>query len=437
MIMNIQIPRTNQKRIVIIGGGFGGLTLADKLKKQNFQIVLIDRNNYHQFQPLLYQVASSGLESSSISFPYRKQFRKRKNFFFRLAEVHAVNTEKNEVETSIGNLIYDYLVIAAGSTTNFHGNDIIRQWSFPMKSVEEALTLRNYLLLNLEWALDCDNDKTRQKLLNVVIVGGGATGVEIAGAISEMKRYIIPNDYPDLKGVDEINIYLIERSDRILSAFSKESSDHALRFLKKMGVTVILNKTVTGFENNYVLLDDGQRIGTNSLIWVSGVKAEHIDRINTESIGRGGRILVNKFNQVSGYTNVFAIGDICLQPEKNYPNGHPQLAPVAIQQGKHLARNFKRQLKKKEWKPFLYTDKGTLATIGRNKAVAEIRNIKLYGFPAWVVWLLVHLRSILGVKNKVLVLLDWMWNYITYDQSVRFILFVKPRKRMKMDDKLK
>lgn len=422
----IQIPKTDKKRIVIVGGGFGGITLANKLDYKLFQTVLIDKFNYHQFQPLLYQVASSGLDVASISFSFRKMFNKKKDFYFRLAEVEAIIPEENRIETNIGSLTYDFLVIAAGTTTNFFGNEIIKKAALPMKTIEDALMLRNQLLINLEKALDTPDPIRKQALLNIVIVGAGATGVEIAGAISEMKRYVVPKDYPDLEASD-INIYLIEGSSKVLGNMSENSSSHALAFLQGMGIKVLLNTFVTGYEDNKVMLKDGGVILSETLIWVSGVAAEHLENIPSELIGKGGRIMVNEFNQLPGYGNIFSIGDICLQKENAYPNGHPQVAPVAIQQGRLLAKNLKKQERGKAMKVFHYNNQGTLATVGRNKAVADLYKIKLSGFPAWAVWMLVHLRSILGVKNKLLVLIDWIWNYFTYDQSMRFILFARSK----------
>ena len=428
--MEIQIPRSNKKRVVIIGGGFGGLALANKLDRKIFQVVLVDKCNYHQFQPLLYQLASSGLEPGSISFPFRKLFAKQKDLFFRLAEVSAVIHEENRIETNIGSLNYDYLVIAAGTTTNYYGNEVVAANSLPMKSVEEAMELKNALLINLERALNCTDEEEKQALLNVVIVGGGATGVEVAGAISEMKRYVLRKDYPDLTGA-EMNIYLIEGADRLLGALSKESSEHALRFLRQMGVNVILNKKVVGYEGKKVLFEGGDSIATETFVWVSGVTSEHLDNLPADAIGRGDRIQVNEFNQLKGLPNVFAIGDICMQQEKDYPNGHPQVAPVAIQQGHLLAKNLKRMQKNESLAVFHYNNQGSLATIGRNRAVADLKKLKLHGFIAWAVWMLVHLRSILGVRNKLTVLFDWVWNYFTYDQSMRFILFIRPQQRQR------
>ncbi len=421
--MNFNIPITNKKRIVIIGGGFGGLELANKLKKSNFQIVLIDKNNYHQFPPLLYQVTSAGLESNEISFPYRKLFQKRKDFYFRLAEVSAIVAENNYIETSIGRLSYDYLVIASGTTTNFYGNENIMKYSMPMKTIEEGLALRNRILTNLEKAITSTDADERQSLLNIVVVGGGATGVELSGAISEMKRFIIPKDYPDL-GSDKMNIYLLEGTSKLLGNMSEKASEYAAKTLDEMGVTIRCDSLVTDYKDGKVYLDNGNTIDTRTLIWVSGVTATRFENIGKEQTGRGGRIIVNEFNQIKGFSNIYAIGDVCLLTEEKFPNGHPQVAQVAIQQGNLLAKNFKRMESGKPLEPFHYKDLGTLATIGRNKAVADLHRIKLKGISAWLVWLLVHLRSILGVKNKLFVLINWIWNYITYDQSMRFILYV-------------
>ena len=431
--MGFNIADTGKKRVVIIGGGFGGLKLANRLKGSNFQIVLIDKNNYHQFPPLLYQVASSGLESSSISFPFRKIFQKRKNFFFRLAEVRAIVREKNLVQPSIGELKYDYLIIASGTVTNFFGNEVIEKQALPMKTIEEALILRNTLLSNFEKATICTNPKEKQALMNIVIVGGGATGVEISGVLAEMKHFVLPKDYPDLKQ-SEMNIFLVESSPHLLAAMSEEASVHAKSFLEGMGVKVILQKKVIDYKEGKVILDDGNSIETKTVVWVSGVTATRFEQIENKELGRGGRILVNEYNQLPGFQNVFAIGDVCLQTETNYPNGHPQVAQVAIQQGILLADNLKRLKKGETLKPFHYKNLGTLATVGRNKAVADLHKIKLHGFFAWLVWMGVHLRSILGVKNKIMVLIEWVWSYFTYDQSIRLILFIPKKKQNKQEE---
>lgn len=429
--MSFNLPKTEKKRVVIVGGGFGGLKLANKLKKSNFQVVLVDRNNYHQFPPLIYQIASAGIEPSSISFPFRKIFQKRKNFFFRMAEVRSIFPEHKILQTSIGKVKYDYLVLAAGTTTNFFGNQHIAEEAMPMKNVSEAMGLRNALLDNFERALTCAGEQERQELLNVVIVGGGATGVEIAGALSEMRNYVLPKDYPDLPS-SLMHIYLVEAGPRLLSAMSPETSEHVEKYLRNMGVNVLLNKMVTDYKDHRVFLKDGSSIATRTFIWVSGVAAEPVGNLGNEHLGRGHRIVVDEFNRVKGFDNIFSIGDQCIMPDADpaYPNGHPQLAQVAIQQGALLARNLKALDEGKELKPFRYKNLGTMATVGRNRAVAEFKEIKMYGFLAWVMWLVVHLRSILGVRNKIIVLFNWMWNYFSYSQSLRMIIYAKKAKEV-------
>ena len=430
--MSCNIPKTEKKRVVIVGGGFGGLKLAQKLKNSNFQVVLVDKNNYHQFPPLIYQVASSGIEPSSIAFPFRRLFQRRKDFYFRLAEVLSIMPEEKIIQTSIGKLSYDYLVLAAGTTTNFFGNKEIEEESIPMKTLSESMGLRNAILDNFERALTCATEKERQELLNVVIVGGGATGVEIAGALSEMKNFVLPKDYPDLPN-SLMNIYLIESQPRLLAAMSEKSSARVLKYLRSMGVNVLLNQRVTDYKDNTVFINDGSTIATRTFIWVTGVAAQKVDKMPTESIGRGGRILVNEYNQVQGMQDVYSIGDQCLMPNADpaWQNGHPQLAQVAIQQGKLLASNLIRLDKGKELKPFRYKNLGTMATVGRNKAVAEFSGIKMGGFFAWLMWLVVHLRSILGVKNKFIVFFNWMINYFSYGQSLRLIMYAKKAKVVK------
>lgn len=430
--MSCNIPKTEKKRVVIVGGGFGGLKLAQKLKNSNYQVVLVDKNNYHQFPPLIYQVASSGIEPSSIAFPFRRLFQRRKDFYFRLAQVLSIMPEEKIIQTSIGKLSYDYLVLAAGTTTNFFGNKEIEEESIPMKTLSESMGLRNAILDNFERALTCATEKERQELLNVVIVGGGATGVEIAGALSEMKNFVLPKDYPDLPN-SLMNIYLIESQPRLLAAMSEKSSARVLKYLRSMGVNVLLNQRVTDYKDNTVFINDGSTIATRTFIWVTGVAAQKVDKMPTESIGRGGRILVNEYNQVQGMQDVYSIGDQCLMPNADpaWQNGHPQLAQVAIQQGKLLASNLIRLDKGKELKPFRYKNLGTMATVGRNKAVAEFAGIKMGGFFAWLMWLVVHLRSILGVKNKFIVFFNWMINYFSYGQSLRLIMYAKKAKVVK------
>ena len=429
--MAFNLPKTDKKRVVIVGGGFGGLKLANKLRNSDFQVVLVDRNNYHQFPPLIYQIASAGIEPSSISFPFRKIFQKRSNFFFRMAEVRSVFPEQNILQTSIGKVRYDYLVLAAGTTTNFFGNKNVEEHAIPMKNVSEAMGLRNALLENFERALTCASETERQELLNVVIVGGGATGVEVAGALSEMKNHVLPKDYPDMPS-SLMNIYLIEAGTRLLPAMSEQTSQHVLNYLRKMGVNVLLNKMVTDYDHHRVILKDGSQIATRTFIWVSGVAAEKITNLDGEHLGRGARIIVDEHNRVKCFDNIFSIGDQCIMPEgdPNYPGGHPQLAQVAIQQGKLLARNLKALEKGKSLKSFRYRNLGAMATVGRNRAVAEFSTMKMAGFWAWIMWLVVHLRSILGIRNKSIVLFNWVWNYFSYAQSLRFIVYARKAKEV-------
>lgn len=427
--MSINIKRTSQKRVVIVGGGLGGLRLADDLKGSGMQVVLIDKNNYHQFPPLIYQVASAGLAPSSISFPFRQLFRKRKDFYFRMAEARAVFPDKKILQTSIGKIDYDYLVFAAGATTNFYGNKNVEEWSIPMRTLSEAMGLRNALLSNLERALTCATEEERQELLNVVIVGGGATGVEIAGAISEMKRYVIPYDYPDMDA-SHMHIYLLEAADKLLAAMSPESSEKALKFLTDMGVDVQFGKMVTDYKDFRVTCKDGTSIPTRTFLWVSGIRAQPITGIEGDKLGRGFRINVDEFNRVPGLDGVFAIGDQALMTaDPNYPKGHPQLAQPAIQQAKNLAKNLRKlNAGDGNLEPFRYKDLGSMATIGRNKAVADIGKVHSQGFMAWLLWLVVHLRSILGVRNKLVVMLTWAWQYFSYAGSIRTIVYAtKPK----------
>lgn len=423
--MRANIKRNEQRRVVVVGGGLGGLKLVSSLRDTDFQVVLVDKNNYNQFPPLIYQVASAGLEPSNISFPFRRLFQGWKNFFFRMAEVQHIDTEEKAIKTSIGTIHYDDLVLAAGATTNFFGNKNIEASALPMKSVSESMRLRNTILQNLERAETEDNEARKQALMNIAIVGGGPSGVEIAGVLAEMKQTILPRDYPDLD-TSCMHIYLINATPRLLGAMSEHSSREAEKALKELGVEVMTNCMVTDYVDKELVLKDGQRISAETVIWVSGIKANNIDGIPTESIGHAGRILVDRFNRVKGLKDVYAIGDQCIvEGDEAYPYGHPQLAQVAIQQAKTLAKNLIRQEKGETEQPFSYHNLGTMATIGRKKAVVEIGKLKFGGFFAWLLWLIVHLRSILGVKNKTIVFLNWMWSYLNYKQSLRLILKAK------------
>ena len=423
--MKANIERTDKKRVVIVGGGLGGLELAFKLVDDEFQVVLVDKNNYHQFPPLIYQVASGGLEPSSISFPFRRLFQGRKDFFFRMAEVQSVNTAEKTIQTTVGEIEYDYLVLAAGAKTNFFGNKDIEATTLPMKSVSEAMRLRNTILRNLELAETEDNPVRKQALMNIVIVGGGASGVEIAGAVAEMKKNIIARDYPDLDS-SQMHIYLVNAGDRLLAGMDPVSSKRAERDLKDLHVHIRQPQFATEYKDGILKTSAGLEIPAQTVIWVSGICANTIEGVPAESVGHAGRLLTDRFCLVKGLQDVYAIGDLSLiEGDEEYPLGHPQLAQVAMQQAKTVAKNLKAVLKGKEVKPFRYKNLGVMATIGRNHAVAEISGKKFGGFPAWALWLVVHLRSILGVKNKTFILLNWVWNYINYKQSLRLILKAK------------
>lgn len=423
--MKANIEHTDKKRIVIVGGGLGGLELAFKLVDDDYQVVLIDKNNYHQFPPLIYQVASGGLEPSSISFPFRRLFQGKKDFFFRMAKVESVNTDEKIINTTVGEIDYDYLVMAFGAKTNFFGNKDIEATTLPMKSVSEAMRLRNTILRNLELALTEEDPARKQALMNIVVVGGGASGVEIAGAVAEMKKNIIARDYPDLDS-SQMHIYLVNAVDRLLSAMDPVSSKRAERDLKELHVHIRQPQFATEYKDGILKTSAGLEIPTQTVIWVSGICANTVEGFPAESIGHAGRFLTDRFCRVKGVKDVYAIGDASLvEGDEEYPLGHPQLAQVAMQQAKTVAKNFKAMSKGKELKPFKYKNLGVMATIGRNHAVAEISGKKFGGFPAWALWLVVHLRSILGVKNKTFILLNWVWNYINYKQSLRLILKAK------------
>lgn len=419
--MKANLSETGQKRIVIVGGGFGGLKLARELSGSDYQVVLIDKNNYHQFQPLIYQIATAGLEPSSILFPFRKIFQKVKNIHVRVSEVMKIIPEKNQIDTGIGIIHYDYIVLAIGTDTNFFGNTRLMEKALPMKSVAEALALRNIILQNYEDALSAEDEDARKGLMNVVVVGAGPTGVEVSGTLAEMKRSVLPKDYPDLD-FNLMQVHLIEGASRVLSPMSEVASKKAYEYLRELGVTVSLNTQVKDYDGVHVQLGDGTRIRTKTLVWAAGVIGNKIEGLSPDVMARGNRIKVDHYNKVLGYENIFAIGDISLMVDEKYPNGHPQVAQVAIQQGELLAKNLNNMLLNKPLRSFVYKDRGSMATIGRNKAVADLPYVKFQGFFAWVVWMLVHLMSIVGIKNRLFIFINWVWNYITYDQSLRLII---------------
>jgi NADH dehydrogenase len=410
-------------KLIILGGGFGGLRLANLLSnKEGIDITLIDRFNYHQFQPLFYQVATAGLDASNISFPLRKAFQKSKNVRIRMAEVERIDTASRQVVTNEDTYDYDYLVIATGASTNFFGNKNLEEHAFPMKSTVEALQLRHKLIHNFEDALHADNKDELQRLMNVVVVGGGPTGVELSGAIAEMKKYVLPKDYPELD-FSMMNIYLLEGTGKTLAAMSEQSSADSLNYLQRLGVTVMTNSLLQDYDGKNVTLKDGTTIPSALVIWAAGIKGNIPAGIDPSLIARGNRIKVDEFNFVQGLNNVFAIGDIAYMEEEHFPNGHPQVAPVAIQQATLLAANLLNLRQGKIAKAFRYKDKGAMATVGRNLAVVDVPKPKLHfgGFFAWLIWMGLHLMLILGVKNRFFVFTNWLYNYFTYDQSLRLI----------------
>ncbi len=423
--MKINIPETGQRRVVIIGAGFGGLELAKRIAKYDLQVVLIDRNNFHQFQPLYYQVATAGLEPSSIAFPLRKMFQSKKNIFIRITEVQSVDYQEKKINTELGYCWYDYLVVAMGADTNYYGNQKIAQFAIPMKTVSEALYLRNSIFEDYEKALTSTNDAEQQSYTDIVIVGGGPTGVELAGALAEMKKYILPKDYHELN-TRTVDIYLIQSSDVLLKGMSDKAALAAEGFLAKLGVIIKKNTRVTDYDGEVVTMNDGTTIHSKKVIWAAGIRGNTLAGLPEGVVMKDGRIMCDNFNKINSLDNVFAIGDIAYMEESTY-KGHPQVAQVAIQQAKQLAVNFRNILTNDPLEPFHYRDLGSMATIGRNHAVVDLPFIKFQGFFAWLVWLFVHLFAIIGLKNRLFIFLNWVWNYFTYDQSLRLI--IKPRKK--------
>ncbi len=415
----------NKKQVVILGAGFAGLQLARRIRSSDYEITLIDQYNFHQFQPLLYQVATARLEPSSISFPLRKVFQKKHNVHVRLAKIKQVDTASQKVITDAGDFSYDYLVIATGCTTNYFGNTNIEQFAFPMKSTTEAITLRNRILLNFEDALSA-TDSELPAIMNIVVVGGGPTGVELSGSLAELKKNILPKDYPDMD-FSKLNVYLLEAGPATLGVMSKASQQKSQEYLEAMGVHVRLNAHVKDYDGKTVTLDDGSTIPTNTLIWAAGVTGNVPAGIDKEKLVRGNRIKVDDYNRVDGSDNIFAIGDIAYMETSIFPKGHPQLANVAIAQAKNTAENLGNLLLAKPLKIFTYKNPGTMATVGKRKAVVDLPFMSFQGRLAWLVWMFLHLMLILSVKNKLIIFINWAVSYFTNDTTLRLILL--PTKR--------
>jgi NADH dehydrogenase len=410
------------KRLVLIGGGFGNIQLIKRLKNySSFQITLIDKHNYHTFQPLLYQVASGGLGSDAVAYPYRKIFRNYKNFNFRLAEVQEIDAEKNMLLTNIGPIGYDELVIGTGSETNFYGMENMAKWAMELKSIPQALDLRSNILQEFEEAINTVNMGERKAYLNFVVVGAGPTGVETAGALAEFKKHVLPFDYPELDH-NLMQVHLVEAGSRLMPAMSEIASTKTKEYLEELGVKVWLNTAVKDFDGKAITFGDGTALETRTVLWSAGVKGSLISGIKEEAILRKSRYLVDETNKVKGYDNIYAIGDVAAMVTDKTPNGHPGVAQVAIQQGERLGKNMIARMLGRKQKPFQYNDLGSMATIGRNRAVVDLPFIKFQGRIAWLAWMFIHLMTLVSFRNRVIVFVNWMWNYFTYERSIRLII---------------
>lgn len=419
--MNTQHTDHQFPRIVIIGGGFGGIEVAKGLKNKEVEVLLLDRNNHHTFQPLLYQVATGTLDAPSIAFPIRKMFRRQENFTFRIADVQHIDSANKVINTDIGPIPYDYLVIATGATTNFFGNDDIAYNAMPMKSVKEAVNIRSFLLQNIEESLLRTTAEERAPYLNVVVVGGGPTGVELSGAIAEIRNHILTKDYPELKRED-MNVYLVEGLPKILANLSPQASEKAELYLNELGVKVLLNVQVTGYDGEIITFADSRRIATKTVLWSAGVMGQFPEGIAPETVARGNRIRIDEACRVIGMNDVFAIGDVAAMITEELPRGHPGVAPAAQQQGRLLAKNMLRIINGQPTEPFRYFDKGSMATVGRNKAVVDIGKIRFQGFFAWWIWMFVHLMSLVGFRNRVVTFINWAISYLTFNAGIRLII---------------
>ena len=420
-----KIDDLGKPRVVIVGGGFGGLELAKALADAPVQVVLIDKQNYHAFQPLLYQVATAGLDEGDIVSPFRKILNNQENFYFRLAEVTCVNPNEQVVETSIGLIRYDFLVLAMGANTNYFGDAEMAKNAIAIKSVEDALELRNTVLSNFEQALQLGDYEQLNSMLDFVIVGGGPTGVEIAGALSELRTHVFPKDYREID-FKEMDIHVVQSGPVLLKGMSANASAKSLEYLKKLGVQVWLDTRVKSYDGYTVTLNNGQQLIARTLIWAAGVTGAPIIGLNEDCLLPGNRYQVDGYSRVHGHENIFAIGDIALMKIDAYPDGHPMVAQPALQQGDHLGRNLKRQLGGQLMEPFVYHDKGAMATIGRNHAVADVkffgREYHLDGFIAWLAWSFVHIISLVSFRNRIAVFMSWSWNYFTQDKGLRYII---------------
>lgn len=421
---------TSLPLIIVIGGGFAGIEFVKKMKNKPFRVILLDRHNYFTFQPLLYQIASAGLSADSIAYPFRKKIGPYPNIIFRMAEVLQVDTDKNCVHTNAGTFKYDHLVIATGATTNFFGNKNLESYGMPLKTIPDALNLRSDILQEFEKAIISETLEAKHKSMNFIIVGGGPTGVELAGALAEIKTNVIPHDYRELKK-EMMDVQLIEGSDRLLGGMSVKSSSNAKKYLEKLGVKVWLNTKVNDYDGNNLVLDDGRKIHTDNVIWTAGVRGATLPGIREASIAKGNRYIVDAYNKLMGYENIYAVGDIALlTADEKFPSGHPGVAQVALQQAKNLAKNFLRIQKNEKPLPFKYKNKGSMATIGRHKAVVDLPFVSFGGYLAWYAWMFIHLITLVGFRNRFMVFMNWMWNYFTYDRAIRLIIRPYERKEM-------
>lgn len=427
--LSLNLPTTSRPRIAIVGCGFGGLAAAQSLADKGFQIVIFDKNNYHTFQPLLYQVASAGLEADSIAYPIRKIFKKKKDVFFRWTEVTKVDTTAKIINTALGNYSYDFLIIATGATTNFFGNAMLEKNAMPMKSVVEALNLRSLFLQNLEQATLTTDPTSKKALMTFAIVGGGPTGIELAGAICELKNHVLPHDYPELD-FNQMQVLLIESGKEILQNMHIENQEKAKKYLHELGAEILLETRVQSYDGNLIRMADDKTIPCAAMIWAAGIKGEPLEGIDASLLTPSQRVNTNAYCQLDATKEVYIIGDLNCITSDQFPRGYPQVAPLAVQQGKYVANHIMNTLAKEESRTFKYRDKGVMATIGRNRAVVESGKLMFGGWIGWMAWMAVHLMQLVGFRNRVVVFVNWVWNYINYDRNIRLI--IRPFSREKI-----